>query len=996
MIKLRSDVDTLPDIPSNTLPIAFHATFYPVFEKFKKWLQRFSRSADESIFSDLYLMYLLASKKFLDHRSPAHLFRLVLSVHLMQKKLQHSATFFPNLRHLDIRWIPTALLFPFSSKPVLGCLIGFNVMDRYELFDEENILLALQKYLPELRLVKESSYTHTSQHKNIKIFYLEIEKKNGDYFSLLEKKLLKNSLEDKVKNSIQTLSPSIYMGHNEEETYKNILVLSQEIHSPQDIPQAYIALHQQTKKEIIFRVTLVHITPFHRFSLKERFFDCQFVSQRNLTVKHLENHPIEAHIFCLHFPREASFLRSDGSLDFYHARQKVVSLLKAAIGDFRDYNGGILLKQQELLQSFKEHFPELAKKDPELLESFFYALTPLEQQVCLQPETLATLFNFYLENRKQKLAKGFTYTLKIHPDNDKTYILVHGDSASLAETITTLIRDQHFRTHEMAYAIIDNPEGLFFNCILLHSESSNTEPFIQSLRQSLHQWHQTMKNRQVLRFGLECAFVSLDPRIGADVVTGQLLKFLFEGLTRFNQNGQIENAVAESIAISSNLKEYIFKLRPCTWNDGSPLTAYDFEYAWKKILSPDFKTAFDYMFEPIKNAKEAKEGKVSLDQVGIHVIDDRTLKVVLIHPTPYFLQLTAHPLYSPIHRFIDQQHPQWPYQCEMHYPCNGPFQLKINQPEQGYQLVKNSFYWDARQIVLDQITFTMMSPAQAFQAYQRNELDWVGNPFGSWHSFYKPRAEDNIVTFPNSWVAWCSFNTAIPPFNHPKIRQAFAHAIDRAQIVSGAFLAISAAYSPLPAHYRENNSHLFPDKDLIKANQLLDEALRELGMDKKDLPVLSLIFNEKGIREYTAVCLQKQLKEGLGIECELIPLPWNKHFHQMTHGNYHMGIMHWSSWVNDPIYTLNPFRSAKHGVNFTKWEHPDFQRLIELSEQEINPFQRSSYLWKAEEILSREMPIIPLFYQPYQALVTQDLQISDKNTCGYINIAKSFYKKKES
>ncbi|MEI8124201.1 MAG: peptide ABC transporter substrate-binding protein [Parachlamydiaceae bacterium] len=999
MITISPDSDVLSDSrnltsdASDMLPLSFHPTFHSVSKKIKKWLKRISRALDESVFTDLYLMYLLASKKFLNHRNPSHLFRLVISVHLMQKKLQHSATFSPHRRHLEIRWIPAALLFPFSSKPVLGCLIGFNVKDRYELFDEENMLLALQKYMPDLRLVKESSYNHISPQKNIKIFYLEIEKKNGQRFSLREKILLKNSLEDKVKNSIQTLSPSIYMGHNEEETYKNIQMLSQEINSLDDLPQVYITLYQQTKKEIIFRITLVHITPFHRFSLRERFFECHFVSQRHLTVRHLDDHPIEAHVFCLHLPREASFLRSDGSLDFYCARQKIVSLLNTALGEFRDYNGGILLKQQELLQSFKDLFPDLTDHNSELLESFFYVLTPLDHQVCLQPKTLATLFNYYLTNRKDKLAKGSAYNLNIYPEEGKIYLVIRGDSASLRETVSTVIHEHHFRTHEMAYAMVDNHEAWFFSCVL-NVDSRLTESFIQSLKQSLYQWQKKVKNQQVLRIGLEFALISLDPRIGADAITGQLLKFLFEGLTRFNHNGQIENAVAESITISPNMKEYVFKLKHTLWNDGSPVTAFDFEYAWKKILSPDFKTAFAYMFEPIKNAKEAKEGKVSLDQVGIHVINDRTLKIELNHPTPYFLQLIAHSLYSPINRFIDQQHPQWPYQSEVNYPCNGPFQLKINQPEQGYQLIKNPFYSHVNQIVLDQITFTMMSSQQAFQAYQKGDLDWIGNPFGSWHQFYKPRKENNIVTFPNSWVVWCTFNTAAPPFHHPKIRQAFAYVIDRSEIVSSAFLPITPAYSPLPVHYFENNSHRFPEKDLEKANQLLDEALSELGINKKDLPVVSLVFTEKGIRENAAVCLQKQFKEGLGIECELTPLPWNKFFYQMSHGNHHMGIMHWSSWVNDPIYTLNLFRNTHEG-NYTKWEHLEFQRFLELSEQEVNPFQRSSYLRKAEEILSREMPVIPLFHQSYQALVTPDLQICDKNTCGYLNLTKSFYKTRE-
>ena len=84
------------------------------------------------------------------------------------------------------------------------------------------------------------------------------------------------------------------------------------------------------------------------------------------------------------------------------------------------------------------------------------------------------------------------------------------------------------------------------------------------------------------------------------------------------------------------------------------VSAYDFEYAWKKILSPSFKTAFAYPFYPMKKCRrKPKEGKIPDDEIGITVVDDLTLKVELVHPTPYFLQWTAHPVYSPIHREID-------------------------------------------------------------------------------------------------------------------------------------------------------------------------------------------------------------------------------------------------------------------------------------------------------------------------------------------------------
>lgn len=999
MIELKRDQEEViaqrPAVPP--IPLAIHPTFYPVYEKIQKWLERFSHSVDNGIFSDLFLLYLLATKKYLDHRSPTHLFRLVLSIHFIQKKLLKAATLHPHMRHLEIRWIPTALSFPFSTKPVLGCLVGFNVMDRYELFDEENILLALQKYLPELRLVKESPYCHTSQYKNFKIFYLEIEKKDNTFFSLSEQNLLKNNLEEKIRKSIQSLSPTIFMGLNDEEIYKNILVLSQEIQSLDDIPQAYITFDQQTGKEIIFRITLVHISPFHRFSLKEQFVDAHFVPQRNLVVRHLGDHPIEAHLFRLHLPRSASLVRSDGSLDFYIARKRVVALLEAAIGEFRDYNGGILIKQQELLHSFKDNFPEHAHRDSEFLESFFYNLNPLEKQIVLESKTLSNLFAYFLDNRKQKLSEG-SYSINVYPNKEETYLIVHGNHSSLAETISIFLQEHSLKALDIAYNLINTIEGVFFNCVFLQSEAKEAELFIQSLRHSLDQWHKKMKNLQVLKIGLEYSIVSLDPRIGGESISANIIRLLFEGLTRFNKNGNIENAVAESIEISPDKKRYVFRLRPTLWNDASPLSAYDFEYAWKKILSPDFKTSFAYLFHPIKNAKEAKEGKIPQDQIGIRAVDNRTLIVDLICPTSYFLQLTAHPLYSPINRLIDQQHPEWPYQSEKNYPCNGPFQLKINQPNQGYQLIKNPYYWDANQIVLDQITLTQTNPAQAVEALRKKELDWIGNPFGNWNSFYKAEKSTRVISVPNLWLCWIVLNTNCFPFNNLKLRQAFSYAIDRTQLVNHTFSSLNPAnpaYSITHPSFRENCKLQLPDIDIEKARWFLHEALQELGISKEELSPLKFFFVEKGARDQVSICLQKQIKENLGLELHLKPLPWGTLFNKMTKGECQIGLMQWVSYVNDPIYTLNAFR-ADQGINFSKWDNAEFQRWLSLTEQEVNPFQHSSHLLKAEEILCQQIPVIPLFYNTSQALVSKDLHVPNPALSGFYNISGTYFNKKEN
>jgi oligopeptide transport system substrate-binding protein len=996
MIVLQHEEKLFQDLPDDACHLDLHPSFRPVYKKLKKWLERFPAVVDDTIFNDLFLLYLAGTKEYLDHRNPSHLFRLVLSIHLMRKRLLRMVTFSPDIRRIEVRWFPTSLSFPFFSKSAWGCLIGCNVMGRYELFDEENIKLTLEKHIPEIRLVKESSYCHMDQYKNLKIFYLEIEKKDGSALSFKEHRSLRSRLEKGIKNSIHILSPPLAStGLNQEEIYKNIFVLNQEIQSVQDIPQAYITLDQQTGEKIVFRVTLVYVSPFHQFSLKDRFFDCGFFSESAAVVKRLGNHPVEAHIFRLHLSRTTDLLRSDGSLDFYAARKKVVSLLMTAIGEFRDYTGGILIKQQELFQQFKDNFSEMGSTQAELMDVFFYGLMPLEKQALLHKGILSSLFTHFLQNRHEKLTPDLSYIFKICQNEKETFVCVYGEDPAIKEIISSVLQDKFFRLQDIVYNIIELEEKIFFNCVLLSPQATEVESFIQALQESLHKWHQKMKDQQILRIGLEYSVASLDPRIAGGAHSGDVLRLLFEGLTRFDEDGSVENALAESIMISPNLKEYTFKIRYSQWNDGSPISAYDFEYAWKKILSPDFKTSFAYLFYSIHNAKEAKDGKVPLDQVGLQVIDDHTLKVTLVQPDPHFLQLTAHSAYSPIHRFIDQEHPQWPYQCQKHYPCNGPFQLKINQPNQGYHLIRNPFYWDPHHASWDQVIMTYMTPMQAIQAFQKKEVDWIGNPFGSWHSAYVAGKDGCTLSFPNSMVSWCIFNTRDPLFSHRKLRQAFAFAINRAQIIAGSFLSLTPAYSPLLSLQAEGRPSLFPEYDAEKARSLFHEALEELGISVDNFPPITLMFHQKGIREYSAFCLKQQFKECLGIECHLKPLPWGEFFEKTSDGSFQLAFVHWNSWVADPSYILNIFKVSEEKINFSKWEHPAFQNLLDLSAREVNPFQRSSCLLQAEEILSQEMPIIPLFYQPAQALVRKELTTFYRSPCGPFNLARSFNKKKE-
>ncbi len=737
---------------------------------------------------------------------------------------------------------------------------------------------------------------------------------------------------------------------------------------------------------------MVYISPYLRFSLKDCFFNCTFVSLRAWTVKQLDDHPIEGHIFNLHLTRDPSLMKSDGFLDFYAARQKIASIIKNAIGEFCDYNGGAIIKQHALLQSFKDMFNELAQNDLEIIETFFYAIMPLEKPSILSLTTLSILYANFLENRKQTLSEGSTYAFKVHCHNNQTFLFVYGENLSLTKEISIFLKEKSYKDDNIVYNIIETANCVHFNCAFICEDTNYIETFIQTLKELLHQWHQKETKKPILRIGLEYSLVSLDPRIGGEGVSDEVLKLLFEGLTRYSSSGSIENAVAETINISQDKKEYIFKLRKTSWNDGSPVTAFDFEYAWKKVLAPNANTSFAYIFYPIKNAKEAKDGLVSTEEIGIKALDDYTLKVNLVRATPYFLQLTTRPLYAPIHRRMDRQFPQWPYQCQKNYPCNGPYQINSRQ-NQRYQLIKNPFYWKTQHVYYDQINLVQVNCGNAFQAFQKKEIDWVGNPFGSYHSSYKPSAESRIITTTTgNMVSWLVFNTRLPLFNHRKLRQAFAYSIQRAKIITDAFLPLTAAYSPIPNEMQKNPSQaLFPDYDQVKALQLFREALDELGLSLNDFPPLSFVYLKNGIREHTALCIQKQLKESLGIECTLHPLSWDTLFNQLVKGDFQMGLIYWTSWIDDPIYTLNAFRFSSEEINYPKWEHSEYQKFLDLAEDEVDFDKRTNYFYEAEKVLCQEMPVIPLYSQTQQALIQKEISILSHQVSGYsFDLIKGF------
>lgn len=183
---------------------------------------------------------------------------------------------------------------------------------------------------------------------------------------------------------------------------------------------------------------------------------------------------------------------------------------------------------------------------------------------------------------------------------------------------------------------------------------------------------------KVFKLNLSQEGETLDSTLLTDVTGGNIHSLISEGLLKLEPStGQFVAGLAKSYEISENGLEYVFHLRDdIKYNDGTPITAHDFEFSWKRSLDPNTAASYAYLLYPIKNAQQANEGKVSLDEVGVKAIDDKTLKVELNSPTAYFKSLLILPSYMPINKaYLEKMGDQYALEADS-ILSSGPFYIK--------------------------------------------------------------------------------------------------------------------------------------------------------------------------------------------------------------------------------------------------------------------------------------------------------------------------------
>ena len=482
---------------------------------------------------------------------------------------------------------------------------------------------------------------------------------------------------------------------------------------------------------------------------------------------------------------------------------------------------------------------------------------------------------------------------------------------------------------------------------------------------------------QVLNLGNGSEPKDLDPHTVTGIPEFQIIQNLFEGLVgKDPKTLEPTPGVAESWKLSKDGKVYTFKLRKnAKWSNGEPVTASDFIYSWKRLLDP--KTASEYAYQGyyLKGGRDFNQGKMKdPGQLGIKSTDPLTLEVTLENPTPYFLSLLYHHSLYPVHQATVEKHGmRWTRPENL--VSNGPFRLKKWQMNQVITLERNPEYWDASNVKLEAVNFFAVEKVETEEKmFLVKKLHATASIPTEKVPFWMKDTSGVFRRHPylGTYFYWINVNRA--PLNNPLVRKALALSIDREKLAK---FVLKGGQAPSESFTPPGTGGFKPESRLPKDLSRLTEAKKLLAQagfpEGKGLPPIEILYNTSEGHKKIAEAIQEMWSENLGVKATLYNQEWKVFLDTQHSKNYMVSRAGWIADYNDPNTFLDMLTTG-NGNNHAGWSNPDYDALIHQAAKELKPKKRYELFQKAEEILLRELPVIPLYVYTRLYLLSPDVQ----------------------
>jgi len=349
-------------------------------------------------------------------------------------------------------------------------------------------------------------------------------------------------------------------------------------------------------------------------------------------------------------------------------------------------------------------------------------------------------------------------------------------------------------------------------------------------------------------------------------------------------------------------------------------------------------------------------------QVGVRVIDDRTLEIRLTNPTPYFLDLLGFYPFSPVHRGCLEKYGTPDWTKPENIVTNGAYRLVTRRIRDRIRLKRSDNYWGRENVRLDVIdALSIDNRTTALNLYMTGMIDWVTVPpaevLRELLKSNPPRNDLNPA--PQLTTYYFLLNNTRPPLNDKRVRQALALALDREEVTrvatgAGEVPALSLVPPSMPDYTQQPCKPFNPEA----ARKLLAEA----GFpDGRGFPKLEILYNTDQAHQAIAELVRKQWQRELGITASLRNEEWGSFQDSQQQLKYLVARRAWVGDYLDPNTYLDMFVTNGEN-NCTGFSNAQYDQLIADAAKEPDQKKRRQILESAERLLMDEMPVIPVYF----------------------------------
>ncbi len=482
---------------------------------------------------------------------------------------------------------------------------------------------------------------------------------------------------------------------------------------------------------------------------------------------------------------------------------------------------------------------------------------------------------------------------------------------------------------------------------------------------------------------------SLDPHLATGASAAPILYDLGLGLTTLDAGGNVVPGAAESWTISDDGLTYTFRLRPnLRWSDGSSLSAEDFLYSVRRAVDPATASRFASFLFPLQNAREILAGKMKPAQLGVRMIDDRTLVYQLVTPTPSFLETLASNIGSPVPRAAIEAHGrQWTRPGRM--LSSGAYRLTEWVPNSRITLEKNPYFYAADTVSIPVVRYYPSdNEATGLRRYRAGELDILLSFPGDEIDWIERNLPGQMKVWPALAVNYLLLNLARAPFDDRRVREALSISIDRegmaTRLLTPGSLPAYSLTPPAVANYEPPQPAWASEpyqQRVLRARKLLADA----GFGERNPLRFDVIYATNEENRRTTVALASMWRQ-IGVQAN----PMNVEFSQLNRaartGDYATLRFTWFSPNDDPGTFLGLMDSG-NANNYSSYANAAYERMLHEANSLREPKRRMDQLRQAEALMLEDYPVVPIFFYTRRFLVQTHVQGFVPNSRG-LNLSR--------